>query len=433
MPQTDDLCSPRTAVLALHTIKGDHDMPYYRAVGELPATRHTTFRTAVGEDCFEEFIGEEGFSGSGSLLYHTGVPANLVDSRAWELNDLTTAVNHPLLPKHFQLAELFPPGVVGRDTVRHRRLVLGNGDVRISYVVADAPSPLYSNGTGDEVIYVESGTAEVETVFGRIRVGEGDVVIIPRVTIHRWVPLEVDANGPLRAYCVEANGHVAPPAKHLSKFGQYLEGAPINERDIRGPDGPMLASSEEAQRDTEVYVKHGLSAGVAGSVVVYDHHPFDVVGWDGCFYPHAINYRNFLPVTGKTLQPPTTYQLLQGPQFVICLFVPRMLEYHPGALTVPYYHSNVDSDEVMFYYAGETAARKGSGIGNASVTLHPAAYTHGPMRRAYLESVGASESKEMAFMVDTFRSLNLGEGARACVAPDYPWTWSGRQVEEARG
>ncbi|HEX4099779.1 MAG TPA: homogentisate 1,2-dioxygenase [Pseudonocardiaceae bacterium] len=407
-------------------------MPYYRAVGELPPARHTLFRTAAGVDCFEEFIGEEGFSGSGSLLYHLDIPASLVDSRPWDLGDLSTELNHPLSPKHFRLPDLFPSHLEqgGRDVVRHRRLVLGNADIRISYVVADAPSPLYSNGMGDEVVYIESGAAQIESIFGRLVVGQGDVVVIPRVTIHRWRPIDVDTLGPLRVYCVEANGHVAPPAKHLNKYGQYLEGAPITERDVRGAQGPLLASPEEARGDTEVYVKHGSGERVCGSVVVYDHHPFDVVGWDGCLYPHAINARNFMPVTGKVVQPPPTYQLLQGPNFVLCLFVPRMLEYHPGAIKVPYYHSNVDSDEVMFYFAGETAARKGSGVGNASVTLHPAAYSHGPMRRSYLDSVAHTESTEFAVMVDTFRSLNIGEGGRACTASEYPWTWSGRRAQE---
>ena len=407
-------------------------MPYYRAVGQLPRRRHVEFTSAAGEPCFEEFIGEEGFSATGSLLYHRGVPANLVDSREWKLGDLCTTVNHPLRPRHFRLPDLLP-GHAQRatDVVRGRRLVLGNDDVRISYVVAEMASPLYSNGLGDEVVYIENGTAVVESIFGRLEVGPGDNVIIPRVTIHRWIPTGVETNGPLKAYCVEASGHVAPPDRYLSKYGQFLEGAPLNERVIRAADSPLLAAEHEAGQDTAVYVKHGSASDVRGSVVVYDHHPFDVVGWDGCLYPYAFNYRDFSPVTGEVLQPPPTYQILAGPGFVVCNFVPRRLEYGAGAITVPYYHSNVDSDEVMFYHAGETAARKGTGIGNASVSLHPAAYTHGPTRAAYLASVGAQESKEMAFMVDTFHTLRLGEGALASEAPEYAWTWSGRRTEGA--
>ena len=403
---------------------------YYRTAGQLPRTRHTTFSTADGRQTFEEVIGEEGFSGTASHLYHLGIPANLVDSRTWDLGDLSTTVNAPLRPRHFRLPELFE-GVTGTDVVRHRRLVLANEDVRIGYVVADGPSPLYSNGIGDEVLYIESGVADLESVCGTLRVGQGDNVVVPRAMIHRWLPVDVAANGPLKAYCVEGAGHVEIPAKYLTRFGQFLEGAPLTERDMRGPAGPLLAPADIADDDTEVYVKHGAGLDVHGSVVVYDHHPFDVVGWDGYLYPYAFNYRDFSPVTGRILQPPPTYQILEGRGFVVCNFVPRMLEYGDGAITVPYYHSNVDADEVMFYYAGETAARKGTGIGNASVSLHPAAYTHGPTRAAYLNSVGAQESREMAFMVDTMNSLRVGEGAAASEDDGYAWTWSGRR--EARG
>jgi homogentisate 1,2-dioxygenase len=166
---------------------------YYRAVGEFPKTRHTVFTTADGRPTFEEFIGEEGFSGTASHLYHLGVPANLVDTRTWEIGDLSTRPNVPLRPRHFRLPDLFPAGAErGKDVVRHRRLILANDDVRISYVVADTPSPLYSNGLGDEVVYIESGEADVESVFGTLSVGQGDNVVIPRVAIHRWIPKNVD-------------------------------------------------------------------------------------------------------------------------------------------------------------------------------------------------------------------------------------------------
>ncbi|MBO0855167.1 MAG: homogentisate 1,2-dioxygenase, partial [Nocardia sp.] len=205
---------------------------------------------------------------------------------------------------------------------------------------------------------------------------------------------------------------------------QFLEGSPITERDLRGPASPLLAAGDEIDADTEVYVKHRAGSGVHGSVIVYDHHPFDVVGWDGHLYPYALNYRDLSPVVGAVLQPPPTYQVFQGPNFVVCNFVPRPLEFASGAVKVPYYHSNVDSDEVMFYFAGETAARKGSGIRTGSVTLHPAAYTHGPRRQAYLDSPGFTESTELAFMVDTFRPLEVAEGGRGSDVPGYPWTWS---------
>jgi homogentisate 1,2-dioxygenase len=399
-------------------------MTYYRALGEIPTKRHILFSTADGQQTYEEFIGEEGFSSTGSLLYHTGVPASLVDSRPWDIGVLTTGTNRPLLPHHYRLHDLFPDNGAGKDAVRDRRLILGNSDVRIAYVVCDTPSPLYSNAIGDEVVFVESGSATLESVFGAVQVRQGDNVVIPRVTIHRWIPNPAD--GPLRLYCVEGSGHVAPPSKYRSKFGQFLEGSPLTERDFRGPESILVAGPDEAGKDTEVYVKHRGSEGVTGSVVVYDHHPFDVVGWDGQLYPYAFNYRDFAPVTGQIIQPPPTYQVLEGQGYVVCNFVPRILETHPLAVKVPYYHSNVDSDEVMFYFAGETAAREGSGIRDGSVSLHPAGYTHGPGAKVYVDSVKHTESKETAFMVDTFRPLELADDAAGCEDPKYPWTWAGR-------
>ncbi len=408
-------------------------MVYYRALGQLPPKRHVAFSLPDGEPLFEEFIGEEGFSSTGSLLYHRNVPSSLVGARTWEPGDLSTCQNAPLLPRHFRLPDLYDDPAeepaVGRDLVRDRRLVLGNADVRLSYVVADSPSPLYSNGIGDEVVFIESGAAVLESIFGRIEVRQGDNVVVPRLTIRRWIPLEVETKGPLRALCVEGSGHIQPPSKHRSRFGQFLEGSPMTERDLRVPQETLLAPDDEVGRDTEVYVKHRSSTGVTGSVMIYDHHPFDVVGWDGQLYPYAFNYRDFSPVVGELLQPPPTYQVFEGQGFVICNFVSRPPEFGDGAIKVPYYHSNVDSDEVMFYFAGETAARSGSGIVTGSVSLHPAGYTHGPRRQAYLDSVDDTKRtapNEMAFMVDTFKPLEIGEAGQACLEPSYPWTWSGR-------
>ncbi|WP_392544252.1 homogentisate 1,2-dioxygenase [Oryzobacter telluris] len=400
-------------------------MPHYLAIGQIPPKKHTAFSTADGLPCFEEFIGEEGFSSTGSLMYHTRVPAALTDSREWDLGDTSMKANRPLLPHHFRLHELFADDGVAKDAVRHRVPVLGNADVTIRYVVAHAVSPLYSNAVGDELVFVESGSATLETIFGAIEVRQGDNVVISRTTIHRWVP-HTDREGPLRLYCVEGRGHIRPPSKYLSRYGQFLEGSPVTERDLRTPVDVLLAPPELADADTEVYVKHSGRDGVTGSVFVYDHHPFDVVGWDGQLYPYAFNYRDFAPVTGLLIQPPPTYQVFEGEGFVVCNFVPRILEYHPQAIKVPYYHSNVDSDEVMFYFAGETAAREGSGIRDGSVSLHPAGYTHGPGRQAYLESPKHTESKETAFMVDTFRPLEVASAAARCEDPAYPWTWSGR-------
>jgi homogentisate 1,2-dioxygenase len=300
-----------------------------------------------------------------------------------------------------------------------QRLVLGNGDVRISYAVAGAASPLYRNAVGDECVYVESGSAVVDTQFGALEVSQGDYVIVPRATTHQWVPTSSD---PLRLYTIEANSHIAPPKRYLSKYGQLLEHAPYCERDLRVPGEPVLGEGE----DVEVLVKHRSPSGLAGTAYVYPKHPFDVVGWDGCLYPYAFNIADFEPITGRIHQPPPAHQVFEGNNFVICNFVPRKVDYHPLAVPVPYYHSNVDSDEVMFYVGGDYEARKGSGIGPGSISLHPGGHTHGPQPGAVERSLGAEFFDELAVMVDTFKPLDLGEGATACEDPAYAWSWSGR-------
>lgn len=395
-------------------------MAFYRQVGSVPPKRHTQHRDAAGALYREELMGEEGFSGDSSLLYHRGVPPAIVDSTVWELPDQSTVPNHPLRHRHLRTHELFPDDTHARaDVVTGRRLLLGNADVRISYVTAAATSPLYRDAVGDELVYLESGAALVETVFGTLPARAGDHVVIPRATTHRWV---VQGPNPLRAYVIEASGHIAPPKRYLSRYGQLLEHAPYCERDLHGPTAPVLGAGE----NVEVLVKHRAGNRVVGTRMRHATHPFDVVGWDGCLYPYTFSIHDFEPITGRVHQPPTVHQAFAGDNFVICDFVPRKVDYHPLAVPVPYYHSNVDSDEVMFYCGGDYAARKGSGIGPGSVSVHPGGYAHGPQPGAYEAGIGVDFFDELAVMVDTFRPLELGEGALACEDPEYAWSWSGR-------
>jgi homogentisate 1,2-dioxygenase len=372
-------------------------------------------------------MGEEGFSSDSSLLYHVNIPSAVVDVRPWELPDLTLTPNHPLTPRHFSTHALFPDDASADevDAVTGRRLLMGNGDVRLSYVVATAPSPYYRNAIGDECLYVEAGRAVVETVFGDLAVGEGDYAIVPRATTFRVVP-----DGPVRIYVIEANSHIGPPKRYLSRFGQLLEHAPYCERDLRGPTGPRVVPTDPgdpAASDVEVLIKHRGPGpgGIAGSIHTLPHHPFDVVGWDGCLYPYAFNIADYEPITGRVHQPPPVHQVFEGHNFVICNFVPRKVDYHPESIPVPYYHSNVDSDEVMFYCGGDYEARKGSGIGQGSISLHPGGHPHGPQPGAYERSIGVDYFDELAVMVDTFRPLDLGEGALATDDGVYAYSWSG--------
>jgi homogentisate 1,2-dioxygenase len=395
-------------------------VPYYRSVGSVPRKRHTQHRNPAGRLYSEELVGEEGFSSDSSLVYHRGVPSAVVDATPWELPDQSLTENRPLLPRHLRLHALFPGEEPKRaDVVTGRRLVLGNADVRISYVAAGEASPLYRNAVGDECVYVESGSATVETTFGALAAGQGDYVLLPRATTHRWVPT---GDEPLRAYVIEANSHVASPKRYLSRYGQLLEHAPYCERDLHGPSEPLLVDGT----DVEILVKHRGSRGVTGTRYVVPTHPFDVVGWDGCLYPYTFNVADFEPITGRVHQPPPVHQVFEGQNFVICNFVPRKVDYHPLAVPVPYYHANVDSDEVMFYCGGDYEARKGSGIGQGSISLHPGGHSHGPQPGAVERSLGAEFFDELAVMVDTFRPLELGEGGRASEDPAYAWSWAGR-------
>lgn len=420
-------------------------MPYYRCLGDVPPKRHTAHRGPDGALYHEELMGEEGFSSSSSLLYHRHHPSAISAARPWTPGDLSTVPNHPLRPLHLRLHDL-DAGVPGggatgdpadaadpADAVRGRRLLLGNADVRISYVVPQAISPWYRNGIGDELVYVERGHARVETVFGAFDVREGHYMLLPRATTHRWLPRAADAPGyvePLRLYVVEATGHIAPPKRFLSRYGQLLEHAPYCERDFGVPTQVLLAQDVGADpgEPTDVYVKHrvaGLPSGVGGTIHTMPHHPLDVVGWDGGLYPLTLHISDYEPITGRIHQPPPAHQVWEGHQFVVCNFVPRKVDYHPLAIPVPYVHSNVDSDEVMFYTDGDYEARKGSGIARGSVSLHPGGHPHGPQPGAAQASLGRDYVDETAVMVDTFRPLDLGEAALACDDGVYLHSWSG--------
>ncbi|MEU4571390.1 homogentisate 1,2-dioxygenase [Nonomuraea sp. NPDC023979] len=384
-------------------------MVYYRRLGEVPRKRHSQFRGGDGVLYHEEMQGEEGFSWTQSFLYHRRIPTAITAAESRPDTGGGLRPNDPLLPRHLRTHAFEPGG----DPILDRRVLMGNSDVTISYVAADADSPLYRNAVGDELVYVESGSAVLESPFGRMEVGDGDYVVIPTSTTHRWRLL----GGELRLFVVTASGggHIRPPKRFMSPFGQFLDGSPYNERDIRGPE--ELTS---ADGPADVYVKHrrGLTR------YTYAYHPFDVVGWDGYNYPYALSIRDFTPSTGALHLPPPTYITFEGPGFVICSFVPRMYDYHPDAVKVPYNHANVDSDEVLFYCGGDFMSRAGTGIGMGSVSLHPAGYIHGPQPGSAEKSLTVTRTEEYAVMVDTFRPLDLGPDLSEAEDAGYAWSWA---------
>jgi homogentisate 1,2-dioxygenase len=386
-------------------------MPYYRAVGEVPRKRHTQFRKPDGSLYAEELMGVEGFSSDSALLYHEHPPTAILDAVAVDEPVQRLVANHPLKPRHFKTHKL---DVTSADIVTGRQLLMGNEDVRISYVVADSPSPLYRNAAGDELVYVEAGAATLETVFGVLHVGAGDYVVLPTSTTHRWLP---SADEPVRALVTEARGHVGPPRRYLAAKGQFLEHAPYCERDLRGPTQPHVVTGS----DVEVLVRHRSGC----TRYTYAHHPFDVIGWDGCLYPYAFSIHDFEPITGRLHQPPPVHQTFEGPGFVVCSFVPRMFDYHPQSIPAPYNHANVDSDEVLFYTQGDFMSRKGAGIEVGSISLHPSGFIHGPQPGSVEASIGKPSSDEYAVMIDTFRPLSIGDAATECEDTAYAWSWVG--------
>ncbi|HEV2375808.1 MAG TPA: homogentisate 1,2-dioxygenase, partial [Streptosporangiaceae bacterium] len=275
-------------------------MPYYRVAGEVPRKRHVRFYRADGALYSEELMGEEGFVSDSSLLYHRHPPTAIVKSEGLAGDSAESATpNHPLLPRHIRTGDL----PRGGDLVQGRQLLFANDDVRISFAAGEDASELYRNSAGDEVVYLRQGSALFESVYGSLRAAAGDYVVIPRGTIHRWVP----GAGGVEALAVEASGHIRPPRRYLSAFGQFLEHAPYSERDLRGPDGPLLAEGEDV--GVIVRTRAGLTR------LTYARHPFDVVGWDGCLYPYTFNIADFEPVTGRIHQPPPAHQVFEGTNF----------------------------------------------------------------------------------------------------------------------
>jgi homogentisate 1,2-dioxygenase len=396
-------------------------MPYYRVSGEIPRKRHTRFQRPGGGLYAEELMGEEGFSSDSSLLYHVNPPTAIVKSEA--LPDVAAktrmTANYPLLPRHYRTQDL--AGADAGDLVSGRQPLMGNDDIRISFATVNAPSELYRNSTGDEAVYVHAGSLRFESVYGAIDAVAGDYVIVPRGTIHRWLP---EPAGPAdlhaTALVIEANGHIRTPKRYLSQTGQFLEHAPYCERDLRPAAGPLFADGE----DVPVIVRH--RAGL--TTLTYARHPFDVVGWDGCLYPYAFNIADFEPIVKRTHAPPPVHQTFEGPNFVICSFCPRPLDFDPQSVPIPYNHHNVDSDEMMFYVGGDYSARQGSGVEIGSITLHPSGFTHGPIPGA-VEAVirgmeaGRTTTDETAVMIDTFRPLLLSDVAAAAEDPEYAWSW----------
>ncbi len=382
-------------------------MPFYHTLGQIPRKRHTAFRSPAGALYAEQLMGNEGFTGPSSLLYHLRPPTTVRAVR--RLRDICYEVDpdRTLKHRHFRTARLPQGGSPTADRVP----LLFNQDVAMLFARPDrADEQWYRNSMGDEVVYVGEGSGVLETQYGDLPYRQGDYLVIHRHILHRY---RMNPE-PHRLLVIESRGYIRPPRRYRNEYGQLVEGAPYSERDIRRP---MALTTHDEVRDHVIVVKQydGLTE------IVLDHHPCDVVGWDGYFYPWAFNIHDFEPIVGRIHQPPPVHQTLQGDGFVVCSFCPRPYDFDPDAVPAPYNHSNVDSDEVLYYASSEFMSRKGIEYG--SITLHPDGIPHGPHPGRAEASIGAKATNELAVMMDTFRPLHVARPALAIEDPRYFQSW----------
>lgn len=382
-------------------------MPFYHRLGELPQKRHVQFRKPDGTLYREEVMGLEGFSGIQSLLYHHFPPTQV---RKVERIG-------PAVPEFVEFGGVrgrqfrTRPFPAGGDAVASRRVILGNADVTLSLSrpTRDMDS-FYRNGQAYECWFVHEGEGTLHSQFGRLDFRPGDYLTIP-FGVTWQIKLR---SGEARFLVIEAPSQIEPPKRYRNRFGQLLEHAPFCERDFRVPQD-LETVVQAGEFEVLVKVRDELHRHVMA------HHPFDVVGWDGCLYPWIFNIEDFEPITGRVHQPPPVHQTFEGHNFVICSFVPRLFDYHPQAIPAPYNHSNVNSDEVLYYVDGDFMSRRG--VDRYDWTLHPAGLPHGPQPGATEASIGKERTDELAVMVDTFRPLHVAKDALEYEIPEYAYSW----------
>jgi homogentisate 1,2-dioxygenase len=384
-------------------------MPYYHTLGSIPHKRHTQFRKPDGTLYAEELFSTEGFSNDYSLLYHAHPPTAIIHTE--EAYDVMPQVAEEKMLKHrsFEGFKVKPVD----DFLESRVPVLVNNDC---HVVLASPRQsmtdyFYKNADSDEIIFIHEGKGLLKTMYGNLTFSYGDYLVIPRGTIYQ-LELHEQHN---RFFIVESFSPVRFPKKYLSKSGQLLEHSPYCERDIRPPKD--LVTIDQSGDFLIRMKKKGRMYGIH-----YAHHPFDVVGWDGCCYPFAFSIHDFEPITGRVHQPPPVHLTFEGNNFVVCSFCPRLFDYHPQSIPAPYNHSNIDSDELLYYVDGDFMSRKN--VTRGMMTLHPGGIPHGPHPGTVEKSIGAKETKELAVMVDTFHPLQLTVQALEIENPNYIMTWA---------
>ena len=378
----------------------------YHSLGQVPRKRHTQFRTN-GRLLVEEVMGFEGFSGNESILYHLESPCRIAEVGDFEPIEHLEWVPDAHVHRHLVSGPTEPAG----DPVSGRRCLMWNADIEVSLCrpVAETDG-FFRDGEGDEVFFVVEGSGTLETVFGSLPFREHDYIVVPRGTTYRFALDET----PQTWLVFHTPGEIETPNRYRNRYGQLLESAPFSQRDFH-PPGELETHREDGEFELTVRVRGGLQR------YLLDYHPFDVVGWDGYVYPYAFNVHDFEPRTGRLHLPPPVHQTFQGPNFVICSFCPRELDYDPEAVPLPYHHSNLQSEEVIYYVSGEFGSRKGIEAG--SITVHPSGLPHGPQPGLVEKALGMRRTEELAVMWDTFRPLRLTELARALDDPAYAYSW----------
>lgn len=384
-------------------------MAFYQRMGEIPHKRHITFYKPDGGLYWEEVMGTKGFSGIQSILYHHNPPTQVREWKKYKDVKVEFVEKEVLKHQHFLTADL--PS--GGDPILGRQYIMGNDDLLMGICKpTEKMEYFYRNSEGDELIFVHEGEGELESIFGTITYRKGDYLVIPIGTTYRLVPKSEHSV----FLVIEAQNDIVTPNRYRNEFGQFLEHSPFCERDIRPPE-KLDTHTEKGKFEVLVKQNQALFS------LMYDFHPLDVVGWDGYLFPYAFNILDFEPITGRIHQPPTAHQTFAGPNFVICSFVPRLYDYHPQAIPAPYFHSNVETDEVLYYADENFMSRKG--IKEGSITLHPMGLPHGPQPGKIEASIGQKETKELAVMLDAFKPLKLTRQALAIEDPDYMASWLG--------
>jgi len=381
-------------------------VPSYQRQGSLPPKRHIQFRRPDGGLYAEELFSTKGFESIYSLLYHERPPTATLDVRDWKRPAVEFGENRPLRNRHFLTQNNSRKG----DAVDGRVPLVGNRDITMSIAdVTQAMSYYYRNVGGDELIFIHRGEGVLETPFGDLPYRARDYIVVPCGTTYRFQPA-----ADTRAVFWESRGMVRIPKKYRNDFGQLEEHAPYYERDFRSP---VLQQPDAARGEYEVRVtNNGRHA-----IYIVQNHPCDVVGWAGYCYPYAFNIDEFAPITGKLHQPPPAHATFEAPGAAFCAFVPRLFDYHPLAIPVPYNHSSVDCDEILYYVSGNFMSRRG--VSEGSITLHAAGAPHGPQPGAVESSLGKTSTDEVAVMMDTFEPLSIAKGASALEDPNYFRSW----------